>query len=390
MSETDFDRLLDRLDLAARRVVIEQVSAAQLRHGRKHRQFVPAVPLPSAEERADDLLWRAGRRICHRTLALAYGPDESRRLPDIPKHAALARNWKAPWREPRKHIGSKGGYTIDVKESAPSMKPAIITVDDLLDEPEVEVARLFEDEKDDGADVEVLGYDWGIGFFDRRPAPHPRPLYYKDIGRRYTQVRCCECSNHDEIEPRPKQEKGKPKKCQVIGIAFGNDKAGYGPKQETKPTWKRLPPRWVPWIETATRAIEKAHPEPKKKKGKDSDYAPIDMEPSRGEFWVATDADDEGGRRDMTGYQIEKDGKAERWRRPLRRKEDDHRSRATVREQAKRDPVLLVRALTADPRAKCSKLFKGDAFMARAGLYEYALLPDDHRNWKDRCSISPG
>ena len=46
---------------------------------------------------------------------------------------------------------------------------------------------------------------------------------------------------------------------------------------------EKASPRWVPWIERATREFEKAHPKPKEE-SKDSDYTPIDMEPQKGEF----------------------------------------------------------------------------------------------------------
>ena len=249
----------------------------------------------------------------------------------------------------------------------------------------IEKAARFRDplkgKKDEKGNVRVLGYGWHIPKLRARPAAHPRPLPYRGAGLRYTLLRCCECHNHKEIEPRPKQVVGKPKKYQSIGIAFGNDKAGYGPRQDTKPVWKQLLPRWVPWIERATRAFEQAHPKPKEE-SEDSGYAPIDMEPRRGEFEI----NDHGRPVTGWGYQIEKDERAQTARRALRSEDIDSRSRGTVREQAKRDPRLLVYALTADPRAECAKVFKADdgAVAARAGLFEYALLPGDHRNWKER------
>ena len=111
------------------------------------------------------------------------------------------------------------------------------------------------------------------------------------------------------------------------------------------------------------------------------------MEPQKGEF----ELNDHGRPDTGWGYQIERDEDAETARRPLRRKEDDARSRARVREQVKHDPELLVHVLTAaDPRAEYPgqgsrlalwALFEADsgAVAARAGLFEYALLPSDHR-----------
>jgi hypothetical protein len=365
--------LLNHLGRSARRVVIEQVSAArraeQLKLGRKHWQLVPAVHPPSVEERADDLLWRAGRRICHRVQKLADGPDESRRLPDVSVFAALERNWRAPWRERRKHIGSKGGRTIDVNDTAPRKSKPVPTVDDLLDDPEIDAAALFDDpDEHDGGDVDVVGISFDIGKL--QPALHPRPLCYSQ--------HCESC--YAPLPPEMKAIHDKlPFTCQLGHV-------GYGPRQHTRPAWKQLPLRWVPWLEKVTLEYEKLGDEwkPRPKEKADKDCAPIDMEPNKAQFVVATGDDDEGSRRDFTGYQIEVDEKRNRPRKALRRKEDDRRSRATLREQTKRDPVLLVHALTADQRAQCSKLFKSGSELARAGLYEYALLPEDHRNWKEQ------
>ena len=258
-------------------------------------------------------------------------------------------------------------------------------VDKIADDPKAQTRKPLRAAAEEEDDFEVLVYDLHIARLGLRPAPHPRPLSYKGAGFRYTQVRCCECHNHEEIEPRPKRVPGEPKKYQSIGIAFGDDKAGYGPSQEyTKPAWKRLPPRWVPWIERATRSFEQAHPKPKEET-EGSGYASIDMEPQKGEF----ELNDHGRPTISWGWQVEKDERAETARRALRSEDINSRSRGTVREQAKRDPELLACVLAANPKhpkAEGPKLFKADdgAVMARAGLYEYALLPSDRRNWKEQ------